>query len=337
MHMTSNVNDILHNKAPVRLRLSRSKFGLQMADWRITMFEAVALPLGVIRSLFSFDTPLSHVMLIDRTLESRDATDLEKQIRPAEFLYATRKDDLFTAAGKLWEQEGWRGFCKGSLAQCFVLVAPLCSNLILNFLTQNLTARRNTGWRWFINYFLYRSASNLILSYISCPAKIIRTRLRLSPNSRSTREEFRYLWLKTTTSEWFSSAIVAPTFLRHCAYDLVYGLTALLKLPTDPFAMLTADASSIRAFVFESEVRSAVRSLLGGVLSFPLLRCQRLAAVTEKPMEISTIPIAEYKGLADEIVRDSAWNGFKAYIQLSALHVVLKVPYSLAIYYGTSK
>lgn len=298
-----------------------------MAGWTSTIYQVAAYNVALMASVFSLDTPVLHVMMLDRTRRGPLTNDLEKQIDPGS-RYIGKNDGLFAATRKLWKQDSWKGFCKGSLPQYFLRLVPIGVSLIADFLTRGYTAKRTTGFRWFLNYLLARLASNLIQCLISSPAMILKTRLRLSPASRTTRQELRYLWFRNTVTDWFSTEIVLPALFRLTVYDIICGVAALIVPPVSMNVLRPGLGSTRDLLLDNEEIRASVMGMLGDALSFPFLRCQELAAVNLKPMEDASVCITEYKGFSDEIVRDSAWDGFKAYMHLSLLRNISRLPLS---------
>lgn len=256
-------------------------------------------------------------MLLDRTRTGSASHDLEAQ-GPVISDYVRKDDGLLRATKKLWDKEGFWGFAKGLIPYLLQGTSAVCAVAVFRSLVSSkITFRRAAGVRGFFESWLLKSLGSFALCGVLNPTAILWTRMRLSPSSRTTKEEFRYLWLRMSLSDWFGTRTILPAFFYCTVLELVDSLTSLV-LPTVGTAGLTMTGG----LALTGWARRLIVDIVGSALSFPFYRCQELAIVSIKPMEEATIPIAEYDGLADEIVKDSAWDGLGAYLE-SKLYVSL--------------
>lgn len=247
------------------------------------------LPLTVV----SLDVPVSHVMLLDRSTDGNELIG--------------RNDGLYRASIKLWKKEGWRGFTKGVVPFTLALVLSSGTFFFTETLLNRVIAKRHGAWAW-VNSGIKRVICNIVLGVVLNPALILWTRMRLSPVERKTKEEFHYLWLRMSWQEWFSLETVLPGVLRYTILDSLLGASYILS----------SAGTTFKEIMWDEVWRGNTVKLLGSIITMPLLRCQEMAAVHVKPLD-SSIPIADYNGIGDEIVRDSAWDGLSAPVSQSAL------------------
>lgn len=172
--------------------------------------------------------------------------------------------------------------------------------------------KRGMGWI-IMSAVLVGSIRNVVTTILVTPATILRTRLRLQPVSRTTRQEWQYLSLRTTASQWISTETVLPAVLRYAVFDLLRGLLDWSEpLPT---VISVDNLSEVMTRSLNLLCQSSLTTAIGGLLSFPFRRCQELSAVNMKPLEDPSIELHKYHGFADEIVKDSAWTGLYAGMQ----------------------
>ncbi|CCG85172.1 protein of unknown function [Taphrina deformans PYCC 5710] len=297
-----------------------------------TVREQIAIGLsGVLLGLpfaaFSLDTPVSHLMLGARTRPQPHSTDLEKSTDGATVTetidqFDPVRDNLLSTTRKLWDAEGWRGFVKGLLPE---LVAGLVefgtTFLVSSVLLRVISSRRAGPWR-IVNAVVAGAVRSLILCYAVNPAVILRTRMRLQRSTRSTKEEIKYLARRVDPTDLFRADTIVPAFLRYSTLDAVRAIALLTILPAP---LLDASGTSLppqgplHYRMMNDFLLTQGVNVLGTALAFPFMRCQELAAVSLKPLEEPSVRIHEYQGFADEIVKDSAWNGFVASLNRTVL------------------
>jgi hypothetical protein len=288
--------------------------------------------LGLPFIAFSLDTPVSHLMLAARTRPPPHATDLEKSRDESLATDASAPAPprtLLAATKQLWDLEGWRGFVKGFLPEMASQLIDLGSSyLISSFLLDIIASRRSGSWR-LINAILASVVRNLIVSYAVNPAVILRTRMRLQTCTRTTKQEIKYLSQRAGLADFYRSDTIVPAFLRYATQDFVRALAVLSVLPAPLLDSSGAAAPAHQTPVFrrlmtELLVGQAV-AVIGAALAFPFTRCQELAAVSLKPLEEPSIRVHDYQGFADEIVKDSAWNGFVGSLQRTVLSAAINL------------
>lgn len=297
-------------------------------------------------SSFSLETPLSHVMLLSRLRDtSASAASVDDDLEKQDFNSTSASDlvapgdDLWAATKKLWRVEGWRGFVKGFLPHLVVLALSTASALVLDSLLPKIIDTRRTRAPWrVINLLILGGLKNVATSILVNPAVVLRTRMRLSPASRTTREEVRHLSFRTGLADWFSPRTIGPAVLRYAVFDLLRGFANHIIVPHSsvlgPDGIAVVTDSLTQTNVVQAALRQAVVTLPGSLFAFPFIRCQELAAVTNPPLERPSVPIyGDYRGLGDELVRDSAWYGVTASLQHALFGTLCHVLPSAAIYF----
>lgn len=283
----------------------------------------------------SLDTPVSHVMLMDRSKDREATVDLEKNDLSASDDFVDESDGLLGATRKLWQQEGSRGFVKGFLPYALDMALNGVIGAITTRMIGSLSGTRRSGLWKVLNLLLVRTASNLAYCILSNPASILRTRMRLSPRTRKTTSELRYLSYRMSYSEWFTLETVIPAFLRCQIYECLQAITFLGRSELEGPAQPTAE--SMIADLLDRTGRGIFVTMAGAFLTFPLSRCEELGAIGIKPMEQTNIKTAQYDGFADEIVKDSAWNGVSTSIFRAGLQSTRDVVLSTMLYVAFSK
>jgi hypothetical protein len=290
---------------PVWIRNASIGIGLASA---LTM-RVIQLPLTYI-SLVNHSPTRANAQVENASIDEKAlAASSAQLVEPGDNLFQVLKKSIRVEGGIkiLFLQKRLLPAVLGSLVQGAAM--PL-----VGMLGNNLFERHKNRKGWFI--FAAGLQSLMMQSFllaVALPFDILEVRMRLQKVTRTTKEELKFLWLRLNFSEWFSSSVFGPALLG----SAIPAASALVTQLVPSFVHAN-DAQVLQAQIFVS----LLTSLGLGLLAFPVDRARQLACATLRPLEEPVIPVAEYAGLADELVRDEAWQGFGAAVQTRLLSLL---------------